>query len=105
MAMTLGAASVDVFGVVTKSGVIGRCYDEIVVPVAGVIPAGAAGVPLKQAIINQATAMGTTIYKILTLDAAAKVDTTSTGLQRMPASTAENTDTKGPSVDKFLSIV
>jgi hypothetical protein len=109
MAMIIGSASVDDDGNVTKSGVIGRCYDEIYANTAtniqGGFPSGATGTTFKRAIATQATNLGTALFKVLTLDAQAKITTATSGLQRMPASTAENTDTKAPSGDKFLSIV
>lgn len=109
MAMTLGSASVDGNGNVTKSGVIGRCYDELYASAAasfqGGFPAGAIGTSFKTAIAKQATSLGTALYNTLTIDAQTKIATTDTGLQRMPASTAENTDTKAPLADKFLPIV
>lgn len=109
MAMTLGSASVANDGTVTKSGVIGRCYDELYASAAasfqGGFPSGAIGTSFKTAIAKQATSQGTAMYNVLTMDATAKIATSTTGLQRMPASTAENTDTKAPSADKFLPIV
>lgn len=109
MAMTLGEATVDGNGNVTKSGVIGRCYDELYASAAarfqGGFPSGATGTAFKTAIAKQATVQGTSLYNVLTMDAEAKIATTVPGLQRMPASTTENTDTKAPSADKFLPIV
>lgn len=105
MAMSLGFATVHNDGTVSQNGVIGRFYDEIIAPIAGVIPAGVAGIPLKQAVASQATIMGTVVFEILTIDARAEISPENTGLQRMPASTAENTDCKGPSDFKYLSIV
>jgi hypothetical protein len=106
MTMILGSITVDdKTGAVTKSGVVGRCFDEIYAPVASVIPTGEAGVRLKLAIARNATSMGTVIFKILTEDARAVISKDSDGVQRMPASTAENTVTKPPASDKFLPIV
>jgi hypothetical protein len=109
MAMTLGSASVDDAGVVTKSGVIGRFYDQLyasaLASIPGGWPAGAVGLSLKRAIATNATNQGTILYTVLTSDAQAKITTSNSGLQRMPASTSENTDTKAPSGDKFLAIV
>jgi hypothetical protein len=107
--MILGSATVDDNGNVMKSGVIGRCYDEIFANtsanIQGGFPSGATGTTFKRAIATQATNLGTALFKVLTFDAQAKIDTASSGLQRMPASTSENTDTKAPTTDKFLSIV
>jgi hypothetical protein len=109
MAMILGSATVDNNGNVTKSGVVGRCYDEIFAStsasIPGGFPSGATGTTFKRAIASQATNMGTALYKVLTIDAQVKIGTSVSGLQRMPASTAEDTDTKAPSLDKFLPIV
>lgn len=109
MAMTLGSASVDDVGVVTKSGVIGRFYDQLyasaLASIPGGWPSGDIGLRLKRAIATNATNQGTVLHTVLTSDAQAKIATSSSGLQRMPASTAEDTDAKAPSVDKFLSIV
>lgn len=109
MAMTLGVASVALNGTVTKSGVIGRCYDEIYASVAasfeGGFPSGDTGTAFKVGIAKQATSQGTAMFKVLTMDAEAKIATSAIGLQRMPATTTENTNTKAPSVDKFLPIV
>ena len=110
MAMSLGEATVEPDGSVTKSGVIGRFYDNIaaavVTTIGGPIPSTAAGTNIKKAIASQATIQGTSLFDTLTTEAQAKIDASASGLQRMPSSTAVNTPCNGPGGEgKFLPIV
>jgi hypothetical protein len=109
MVMTLGSASVDDAGVVTKSGVIGRFYDQLyastLASIQGGWPSGTVGLNLKRAIATNATNQGTVLFTVLTSDAQAKIATTDTGLQRLPSPADPNASTIGPSGNKFLSIV
>ena len=105
MAMTLGSASVADDHTVNKSGVIGKFYDQILASIPGGVPMSAGGLAIKRAIAKQATIQGTVLYSVLTQDARARITQEDIGLQRMPASTTENTNCKGPSENKYLTIV
>lgn len=104
MALTLGSVTVDTDGTVTKSGECGTLYDLLV----GTFPPPSqenGGAAVNANMAKLATVLAGYTHGLLTARARVKVATTDTGLQRMPASTAENTDTKGPSGDKLLVIV
>lgn len=110
--LALGSVTVAADGTVTKSGECEIVYDLLYATVTATaadlgvaLPTGPDSVAAKRAIGRQATVLATYVYNALTTRATAKIATTSTGLQRMPASTAENTDCKAPGTDKFLAIV
>lgn len=109
MAMTLGEATVDENGNVTKSGVIGRCYDAIYAQTAAAIPggfpSGATGTTFKRAIAGQAIAQGTALFNVLVNDAQAAIRTSDSALQRTPNPNGPNAPTQGPETTKYLSIV
>lgn len=105
MPMTLGSITVANDGSVTKSGVVGRCYDELLAALTVTLPTGAAGAVFKRQLAGQATAQARALYDTLTIDAKTRVTQEDNGLQRIPASTAENTPCKGPAETRFLTIV
>jgi hypothetical protein len=110
MAMTLGSVTVNQStGAVTKSGVVGRFFDQILAAAAvqfgGSFPTGPTGIAFKNAIASQATVQGTALFNVLTLDASAKIADGTGGLQKTPNPNNANTSTLGPSGDKFLPIV
>ena len=61
--------------------------------------------PVLKSLAGQANAFASWLVAELTAQTTALVSTSTTGLQRMPASTAENTDTKAPSANKSLALV
>lgn len=111
MALTLGSVSVADNGIVTKSGCTGRLYDELAAlagaELPGGIPAGSDGVPIKRAQAKLATTLAQWFYTEITTIITAKIPAGDPGasLQRTPNPNDPDTDTKGPSVDKFLSLV
>jgi hypothetical protein len=112
MALTLGSVSVADDGIVTKSGERGTLYDLLyadavtVAAESGVsLPSGENSVATKKALARLATTIAGYTYALLTERAQVKVATTDAGIQRVPASTAEDTACKAPATDKFLSIV
>lgn len=112
MALTLGSVTVSDAGVVTKSGECETLYDLLYADVLSSMaevgaqpPTGPASAALKRGIARSATTIATYVHGLLTSRAKARIATTDSGLQRMPASTAEDTNTKGPAAEKLLSIV
>lgn len=106
MAMTLGEATVESDGSVTKSGVIGRYYDEIYGSLTVTLPSGNAAIPFLRQIAAQATAQGTAMYITLTTQAKARIAPGEAGLQRLPDPPVANALTQGPGGDgKYLPIV
>lgn len=111
MALTIGSVTVDEDGVATGSGEAKALYDILALRAAAKIaeseyeaPPEAVAASL-QGVAELATDLATYFVQALTLRAKAAITTGDAGLQRMPASTAENTDTKAPSAQKLLSIV
>ena len=74
-------------------------------PYSAVLPIGPSSVPRKLAQKRIVVTLCTYIRTLLLSRATAEITTSATGLQRMPASTVENTECKAPSVAKYLSIV
>lgn len=112
MALTLGSVSVAADGIVTKSGECATLYDLLIADVetatieaGAAMPTGPASAGIKRNMARLATTMATYCHGLLTARATVKISTTDSGLQRMPASTVEDTACKAPSTDKFLPIV
>ncbi len=108
----LGSVSVAADGTVTKSGECEVVYDLLHADAAAAasdahatLPVGSESVGYKTALARMATTIATYVHAALTTRAQAKITTSDAGIQRMPASTVENTECKAPSTDKFISIV
>lgn len=108
----LGSISIAADGSVTKSGECEVVWDLLeadavaaAAEFSAVLPTGPESVKRKKAQARQATTLATYVRTILTSRAQAEITTGASGLQRMPASTAEDTDTKAPGASKFLSII
>jgi hypothetical protein len=108
MPLSIGAVSIADNHAVTKSGLAGRVYELVVLLAAkmgGSIPEDANGLVLKRAQADFALVLATVLFNVLTIDARAKISSEASGLQRIPSSTALNTNCNPPGVDKFLPIV
>lgn len=110
--LALGSISIAANGTVTKSGECEVVWDlleaDAVAATAefgAVLPTGPMSVRRKKAQARQATMLATYVRTILTVRAQAEITSSASGLQRMPASTVEDTNTKAPLTSKFLSIV
>ncbi len=102
MAMTTGSVTIDENGDPSGSGCARELYDDYV-PKLG-IPVGTTGAASKQQIADLCNSLAKIVDHVKTnAEVTVKVSTSDTELQRMPASTAENTPTKGPNVLKTLS--
>ena len=111
MPLTVGSVTIDSTGGVTKSDATGRLYDKMIARMTASyaaagsqFPTGAASVPLKQGVADMANDFADWIISEIQNHALVRVtvETTDSGLQRMPASTTEDTNCKGPSVAKSL---
>lgn len=112
MALTAGSVTVADDGSVTKSGAAGRLYDILLARAVAdatsfqqTLPSGAAGARVRRSIGNMATDIATWMVTELTTNARARITTSDVGLQRMPASTAEDTNCKAPATEKLLGII
>lgn len=110
--LALGSISIAADGTVTKSGECEVVWDlleaDAVTSVAEfgkALPTGPKSVPRKKAQARLATTIATYVRTLITARAQAEIRTSASGLQRMPASTAEDTDTKAPAAAKYLSII
>lgn len=107
--MAVGSATISDAGVESLSGAAGRLYTilkaRFATKMPGGIPAGAAGVPFQRGLAESATDIATFLVTELTTYTTATVGTGLSGVQRMPAVTTEDTDTKAPSVAKNIPLV
>lgn len=109
--MAAGSVTISASGGETLTGAAGRLYTirkaRAVLKLAAfgqTIPAGAEGVEMKQAIADEANDLATWLITELTAQTVATVGTGLAGLQRMPAVTTEDTDTKAPSPAKTIPL-
>ncbi len=93
----------------SKTGAAGRLYDllkaatDAKLAELGEDPlTGEEAAPAMQGIAATANAMASWLVNELTVKTVATITTSQAGLQRMPASTAENTETKAPAALKSL---
>lgn len=111
MAITIGSVTVDENGAASGTGEAKALYDVMAARAAAKLAASEYDVPPEafaaamQGVAEYATDTATWVVQLLTLRAKAAITTGDAGLQRMPAATAENTDTKAPAGQKLLSIV
>lgn len=110
--LALGSISVAASGTVTKSGECEVLWDLLeadavtaAAELGTVLPTGPTSVRRKKAQARLATTMATYFRTALTARAQAEITAAASGLQRMPASTTEDTDTKAPAASKYLSII
>ncbi len=116
MALTVGALAVSAGGTVSGSGaaralhdLMMAAYDQAIID-AGVVdnpPGTIATARLAVSIGNVPVCLmfATWMVTEITTNAKAQITTGDAGLQRMPASTTEDTECKAPAAPKLLSIV
>jgi hypothetical protein len=110
MAMISGSVSVSNAGVITKSGMAGAIYDQLIgmyalfVPPI-VVPNGAAGVPMKRNQAMLATALAAAIVPYIQANAKARVAIGQGGLQVTPNPNNAATPTVGPAAAQDIAIV
>ena len=101
--MAAGSVVVSAAGTVTtQTGAAGR-LDALLVASAN-IAGGSAGAAVKQGQASLANILATWLVTELTAQTAATVGPGLSGLQRMPAVTTEDTDTKAPGVAKSVPL-
>ena len=112
MAMTAGSVSIADDGTPTKSGAAEAYYDAMLTQATAdfltfgqAFPSGPEGVTIKRALAKQANLMGSVLVTYLTANAQAKIRTTDANLQRTPNPNNPDTNTQGPSADRFVPIV
>lgn len=110
MAMIAGTVSISDAGVVTKSGMAGAIYDQMIAIYAAVtppiaVPNGAAGVPMKRAQAMFANAMAAALVPYITTNAKAQIAIGQGGLQKTPNPNNADTATVGPVATQDIAIV
>lgn len=107
--MAAGTVTIDGDGNASGSGASRRLYDLMLAraqtQAGDDFPEGEDSVPVKEGIASLANDLGSWLVTELQSHCAASVSTSLSGLQRMPASTAENTDTKAPGTTKTIPLV
>lgn len=110
--MAAGSVTIADDGTASGTGAALRLYNLLVASAttaaeaAGVpFPTGADAAKSLRAVANMANDFSSWLVTELTTQTAAAITTGTAGLQRMPASTAENTDTKAPATTKSLALV
>ncbi len=108
--MAAGTVVIDADGTVsTSTGAAGRRYAilaaRFALRIPGGIPAGPAGAGIKQALAETAIDDATWLSAEIGSHANGTVGTGLSGLQRMPAVTTEDTDTKAPGTAKTIPLV
>ncbi len=112
MALLAGTVTIADDGTPTTSGAAGALYTLLQSAAAlaaarlnTTLPTGPDSVAANRGLADVANAFSSWLVTEMTTNARAKITTADVALQRMPASTAEDTPTKGPGVDKLLAIV
>lgn len=110
--LALGSISIAADGTVTKTGECEVVWDLLEADAVSAaaefgkaLPTGPTSVRRKKAQARFATTIASYVRTLITARAQAEITSSASGLQRMPASTAEDTDTKAPAASKYLSII
>lgn len=112
MPLSAGTVTIADDGAVTSSGAAGALFTLLqnaaslaAARLNTTLPTGPDSVAASRGLADVANAFSSWLVTEMTTNARAIVRTTDVALQRMPASTAEDTPTKAPNADKYLVIV